>query len=146
MTVKPPPIPSIQLAWHLGRPIHHEDYHDTMPRQFMAGVFMRIQRRPVPTEVSQEPVKARLDAGRWLADCPMGCRGAEMVSPAEPVFLCCSCGSGDKWWPVVFPRIKKAIEFEVIKRDKVMGWSWFPGEGITTIRAETVKLKGAGLA
>lgn len=139
-------LASIQMAAHLGRPIQSEDYNrerngtPMSSSRFMAGVFVEILRRPVPTLVSKTAVKARLDAGRWIADCPMGCGGAEKVSQADPVFLCLSCGSDEMWWPVAFPRAIRAIEEEVAKRGDVHGWAWNPGEGLATLRAETLRL------
>ena len=139
-------MPSVQMAQRLGRPIEHGDYHlqpdgSPMPaRDFMVGVFRRMHPGRVIEAVSEVPVDARIDAGRWLAACPMGCGGAEMVSAADPIFLCVSCGSDDKWWPVVFPDDRTAIEAELVKRADVHGWSWNPGETLAELRAETSRL------
>ena len=139
-------MPSVQMAYRLGRPIEHDDYHlgpdgSSMPvREFMAGVFRRMHSGRVVEVVSSDSVAARIDAGRWLADCPMGCGGAEMVSSIDPILLCVSCGSDDKWWPVVFPANRSAIEAEIIKRADVHGWSWTPGETLTQLQAETLRL------
>lgn len=146
---RPAALPSIQLAVNLGRPIQLEDFHkqgDGSPlsaSQFMRGVFIRTHHRPIPLLTSTTPVQARLDAGRWIADCPIGCGGAEMVSQADPVFLCLSCGSGDMWWPVSFPGHLRAIEAEVAKRGDPHGWAWNPGETVAQLRAETRRLAGS---
>ena len=143
--------PSIQMAVHLGRPIQSEDFNrerngsPMSSSRFMAGVFLQIFHRAVPTVVSNIAVLARLDAGRWIADCPMGCGGAEKVSQADPVFLCLSCGSDEKWWPVAFPKTIKAIERELTKRADPHAWTWRPGEGMAALRVETVRLAEAGL-
>jgi len=63
-----------------------------------------------------------------------------MVSAADPVFLCISCGSDDKWWPVTFPGNRGAIEAEIVKRTDVNGWSWTPGETLAQLQAETTRL------
>ena len=132
---------TVQKAFYLGRPIQHEDHHDDVePRAFMAGVFHRTHRRPIPTEISAEPVLAHLDAGRWIGHCPLGCRGAELVSEADPIFLCCSCGSGDQWWPVAFPGNRTAIDAEVSKRVDILAWGWTPGETLRDLQNETVRL------
>lgn len=59
-------------------------------------------------------VQARVDFGRWIADCP-DCGGAEIVEPDEPLFYCFSCGNksinGDAR-RVIFP--KNMIELEGI--------------------------------
>ncbi len=48
-------------------------------------------------------VIARIDNGRWIADCE--CNGAEYVDPDEPVFWCFSCNNRHHGLlrPVKFP-------------------------------------------
>lgn len=49
-------------------------------------------RTPPSRSVAESPVAvARVEYGRWLADCPFGCGGAEVVSLERPVFFCCEC-------------------------------------------------------
>jgi len=116
------PLPAMQLAEELKRPIQHEDYHEGVEvREFMAGLFTRMLRRAAPSKVSSMPVFARLDAGRWIADCPMGCNGAEMVTTVDPIFLCLSCGCGDMWWPGEFPPNKMALDNNLKRRVDVQG-------------------------
>lgn len=50
-------------------------------------------------------VAARIDAGRWVVDCPL-CLGAEVVSRSVPIFFCLSCGmasDGGRIRRVTFP-------------------------------------------
>ncbi|MHB0922612.1 MAG: hypothetical protein ACYC3H_01430 [Bellilinea sp.] len=57
-----------------------------------------------PTAISDSEVVARIDHGRWIADCE--CNGAEYVDPGEPVFFCLSClngSNGGRLRPVKFP-------------------------------------------
>lgn len=63
---------------------------------------------------SDHPVFARLEVGRWIADCK--CGGAEYVDPADPIFFCMSCGNteyGGAIRPVVFPEKRNEIEAAV---------------------------------
>lgn len=65
-----------------------------------------------------EPVKAEINAGRWIAKCP-DCAGAEAVSSIDPIFYCFSCGNekvGGRWREVVFPENKGEIEAALLKR------------------------------
>lgn len=58
----------------------------------------------VKNEVCKQPVVARIDHGRWIADCE--CKGAEYVDPDEPIFFCLSCLNtqyGGALRPVIFP-------------------------------------------
>lgn len=132
-------IPSMQRAQQLGHPVTLDDMHPAGAHDF----FRRVAAHrgwPEPTGTSLTPVLARLDAGRWLADCPLGCNGAEWVSQADPVFLCLSCGSGGQWWPVEFPAEKTGIDNEVTKRAAINAWGWNPGETLADLRAETGRL------
>mgnify|MGYP005819423313 CR=1 FL=1 len=154
VTTNPTPITntSVRLARHLGRPIQSEDFNQhsngspMSSTQFMSIVFQLMFKRPPPatTAISAVPVLARLDAGRWLADCPLGCRGAEKVSQADPFFLCLSCDSGEQWWLVEFPVNIKAIEREVVKRADVHSWAWLPGESLAALRRETRQIQAQG--
>jgi hypothetical protein len=61
----------------------------------------RVQRRirlPVGHLIGQH-LYARINAGRWVADCP--CASAQVVTPADPRFACVECGYG--WAALVFP-------------------------------------------
>lgn len=62
------------------------------------GVFL-AKGKTIP-----RPVSARVDFGRWLADCE--CGGAEYVDPEEPTFFCNSCGNSElngELRTVIFP-------------------------------------------
>ena len=63
------------------------------------------------------PVKARIDFGRWIAECE--CGGAEAVDPKDAVFFCVSCGNAKtsgKLRKVIFPDDYKAVEKEDMAR------------------------------
>ena len=71
-------------------------------------------------------VRARVDWGRWLCDCPF-CGGAELVSRAAGVFYCLSCGMADqggKPMQVLFPDDAEEIEAELDTREeKYQNWT-----------------------
>lgn len=69
-----------------------------------------------------KPVKAEINAGRWIARCE--CGGAEAVDPEEPIFYCFACGNfSTKGRPraVTFPENREAIEAEILKRAVILG-------------------------
>lgn len=76
-------------------------------------------------EVEGEVV-ARVDWGRWLADCPF-CGGAELVSRTAGVFYCLSCGmakQGGRPMRAVFPDGLEEIEAELNTREeKFQNWT-----------------------
>lgn len=56
-----------------------------------------------------ERVYARINHGRWVADCV--CGSAQIVTPADPRFACPECGYG--WAQIQFPARPEAAEAEV---------------------------------
>lgn len=63
--------------------------------------------------LAEKPVIARIDHGRWLADCE--CNGAEYVDPNEPIFFCLSCGNTEyqgRMRPVIFPAPETRAKIE----------------------------------
>jgi hypothetical protein len=61
----------------------------------------RQQRRlPRPSGILLGTVLyARIDAGRWVADCP--CGSAQVITPADPRLACPECLAG--WYQLAFP-------------------------------------------
>lgn len=71
-------------------------------------------------------VVARVDHGRWIADCP-DCNGAEYVDPDEPVFFCFGCLNTQyqgQLRPVRFPppEIRERIEAN-LRPEAYNSWS-----------------------
>ncbi len=150
----------LEQDWVKDRILHWEDTSAARPSlagptqplpEFLAGICLRrglgVPQRPSEATISGT-VLARVDWGRWLADCPnaLCANGAEMVSVQTPVFICASCGSpesGGKWYAVKFPCNKAAIERELLLRPAValigdvrVGRGWAPGQSLAALRAE----------
>ena len=67
----------------------------------MIDLLSRKTRKRVDKTVDGDPVIARIDHGRLIADCE--CNGAELVDPVDLRFFCFSCGNqatGGKMRPV----------------------------------------------
>lgn len=62
---------------------------------------LRQQRRLVAPDgfVIGQQAYARINHGRWVADCP--CGSAQVVTPTDPRMACTECGYG--WVQLVFP-------------------------------------------
>jgi hypothetical protein len=118
-------------------------------RAWLAGTAIKINRPWNGKVTDRKPVKARIDFGRWIADCE--CGGAEYVDPNEPIFYCLSCGNeqthGDAR-KVLFPDNLKEIEAAVLER-AVLGSdplkarlvdgisrSWNPGESVSDLKMQ----------
>lgn len=76
-------------------------------------------------EIGETEVTARIDHGRWIADCE--CNGAEYVDPDEPIFFCLSCmnaANGGKLRPVKFPPVKIRAKIEArLSADNFNSWN-----------------------
>lgn len=94
----------------------------------------RAQRRlPRPTGVLLGvKLYARIDAGRWIAECP--CRSAQVVSPDDPRLMCVECLAG--WFTVVFPDDVTAAEASVADLLPAARFWWHPDDEAAWNRPE----------
>ncbi len=96
-----------------------------------------LERSRLP-DVAVNFVVARVDHGRWLADCPRQplCPGAERVR-FNISFVCGLCKLGPLW--VVFPPDREEIEVELIKRPMAANRNWRPGETLAGLQRENAQ-------
>ena len=97
----------------------------------------------VASVVKGHEVYARVNHGRWLADCG-DCNGAELVDPSEPVFMCLTCGNkavGGCFRPVVLPNARAQREAMLyLEKREAVNQNWDPtvGEDIAFLAAENL--------
>ena len=93
-------------------------------------------------------IKARLNHGRWIADCPLQhegqkCIGAECVTEDDPIFFCLSCGNietAGNFIKVKFPPSEQRHKFEqslALRPESLR--NWIPGETPEKIAEENRK-------
>jgi len=95
----------------------------TSSRDWVKHWSMKLANRgrigsPWNGSIKGSAVKARIDWGRWLADCPL-CGGAEYIDPDDPFIFCLSCGMVDNdgaALPVEMPAEISDIEALVLER------------------------------
>ena len=125
---------------------HHEDWQGVALPDFLRPHWVQGQRRPLPplSEASGE-IKATVNHGRWIVDCPNeGCGNAIVVSQVEPYYICTDCGSeenGGRWYVVIFPGAKATIEALLLKRPARRSFeagtrNWSPAESVAGLRRE----------
>lgn len=94
------------------------------------------------------PVAARVDHGRWLADCPW-CRSAILVAPGDP-FWCPDCGNAPvhgQDLQLVWPSERAAIDAALDRRLPI-NRHWFPDESVEDLELENecaAVVDGSGL-
>ena len=120
-----------------------ESYLDMIRRMYM-GMGFGVLSDPTDDNIMGS-VAARINHGRWLADCP-GCNSAFVMALDQPVYMCVECGNhanDGKWLAVTFPANRKAIEDELLKRPwngrnpaEAQNRNWEPGETIATLKKE----------
>jgi hypothetical protein len=97
---------------------------------------------PAPGIALDVMVKARVNASRWIADCPTGwCHGAEYVDHDTLLFFCCECRNaefGHQPIRVEAPpeRMRSQIEAYLQARPAPATRNWLPGETVEHLRAE----------
>lgn len=135
-------------------------------REMMTGLAAR-RGFALGVEMGGERVFARVDFGRWIADCE--CGAANYVEPSDPVYFCATCGnavSGGKLRRVTFPDNRVEIEAELLGRDVLvnpklkpmdrainarsavpgLARSWNPGETVELLKkqkSEAQRRRGA---
>lgn len=115
-------------TFYLPPPTMALDAWDDVPAAELALRWTEVhaQRRlpDIPRTAQGEPLYARIDAGRWIAECPCGC--AHVVSPTDPHMLCTVCLDG--WHPLIFPADPEAAEAEVDAQPRRHQFWYHPGD------------------
>ena len=121
--------------------IEHEDWQDLNYRDFVAAAWAKArQRGRLPAfETATETVKAVINNGRWVAECPTGDGCAFVVTKSEPYLICVLGPHGP--YKVVFPANAAAIEAVLLLRPKPENRNWTT-ENVTHLRREN---RAAGL-
>jgi hypothetical protein len=84
-------------------------------------------------------VWARINHGRWIADCPH-CSGALVVSRTDPYFWCPACRMAQSGWQAVkFPGEADEIEAVLMKRPDKRTRNWYPGETVEALERENAE-------
>lgn len=97
---------------------------------------------PSPGVTLEVVAVARVNGGRWIADCPTdGCHGAEYVNIDELLFFCCECrNAAVDHHPlrVVIPAngMRQQIEAYLGARPAPATRNWFPHETVKDLRDE----------
>jgi hypothetical protein len=122
---------------------HGVDYAEHA-RTFIAAYARRAQITLPPMDgiSDTDPLAARVDAGRWIVECP-DCHDAQYVWPdePEPLFMCVSCfntRADGAWRRVAIPAERVAIEAMLLEREMPITRGWVPGETADDLRAENV--------
>lgn len=88
---------------------------------------------------------ARVNAGRWIADCPFGCGGAEYVDLSNQLFFCCECRNA----PVGNAPVRVAlaakdelstIEASLLERPDPRTRNWTPSEDVSALQIENLDM------
>lgn len=101
------------------------------------GIAPSSLRLPAPESLG-DPVIARVEQSRWLADC-LDCRGAERVNLDDPRFYCLSCfnrANDGNYRPVVFPANLEAIEDILMVRPVAENRNWTADETVADLERE----------
>lgn len=148
------------LARQNGCSTHREWIVKTSTEYFRKNML----KAPWNGQIADSSVNARIDFGRWVADC-QECGGTEYVDVDEKIFFCFSCGNAainGKALKVIFPENMDEIESELLQRKVVsgkeandivntmmskpmyagLGRSWNPGETVADLAEQRRRKEG----
>jgi hypothetical protein len=132
--------------YRVDRIVTYEDWDSWVDKGFGYRAFLEFSwKGPLPPDSQIQPgsINAYINEGRWIADCYAGCGGALLVTPADPWFFCCECGSG--WYQIVFPGkiTRTKIEAELMKRPTIGGVprtrNWIVGETVDQLKVQNLE-------
>lgn len=127
-------MPILEGATHFGHGFAVR--HDQIRRQ--AGERFRVSVPGLEVACAGDPIPARIDANRWIVDCP-DCGSAEFAFLDDPRFFCTNCldaAVGGACRPVRFPRNRAAIEAALLRRPVPRTRDWRPGETVAALERE----------
>ncbi|WP_030764724.1 hypothetical protein [Streptomyces sp. NRRL F-2664] len=144
MRIKDTPVRRAQ-HFYTPSPDQRPDAWDLVPPAERAWRWyeQQVQRRVTPPAgmLLGAGIYARINHGRWVADCP--CGSAQVVTPDDPRFACPECGYG--WARLIFPAQPAAAEEEVSARPPhERNWWHADDETAWDRRRPPVPDKGAG--
>jgi hypothetical protein len=125
-------IESAETLWDLELPEYMETVMYFVGR---AAGYDLLSRNAV---VSDAPIEATINHGRWLAACE-ACGSAETLWIRHPVFMCQHCWNhahDGRWRPVRFPADRATIERVLLLRPQADNRNWLPGETVESLEAE----------
>ena len=125
-------------------PLNHGTTFAEHVRVFVGAFAARlgIVVPPLQQVSDTPPLDARIDAGRWIVECP-DCHDAQFIWPAEPapIFMCVTCFNvavGGDWRLVAVPPNRAALERLLLFRPLPHNRNWRAGETVDTLRAENI--------
>lgn len=97
----------------------------------------KMRQRGTPVRASDEVLVARVDHGRWLADCP-ACNAGIALTPGVAEAFCFGAGCAHHFTNIVWPSDEAIDEIErtLRARPKVPTRNWWPTETVHALRAE----------
>ncbi len=79
--------------------------------------------------------RAYVNFGRWIADCPLGCGGAQQLEPNQTSFFCSPPAGCGHMSTVEWPSSPDSIWDALMERPMPKTRNWFPEDHELAIRA-----------
>lgn len=126
--------------------MNHGTTFEEHARTFVAAFAKRLGVQVPGREqiAAGEPLPARIDAGRWIVECP-DCHDAQYTWPDDPavLFMCVTCfngRAGGLWRRVAFPpaALRERVEAVLLKRPVPTQRHWREGWTVKQLRTENL--------
>lgn len=121
------------------------DITDAANRTHAERMGMPYTPLPQPEGESEQVLRAFINAGRWMVNCP--CNSAQISDPAAPWFFCKECfndWANRKAVPVEYPDpvFRAALERELAKAPSRMHRNWEPGWTMDDVKSGSFIIGG----
>lgn len=102
----------------------------------------KMRQRGTRVRESDELLVARVDHGRWLADCP-ACNAGIALTPGASEAFCFGFGCGHRFTHIAWPddAAVEEIERTLRARPKIATRNWLPTETVDDLRRENRERK-----
>lgn len=101
---------------------HHEHLQRGMLFRHFLEAYWRAPGPIPPDNQVIGTVRAVVNHGRWVIECPTPeCKSAVVAPQTDDMYACVTCGSG--WYRIIYPPPdqKRAIEAVLLRREKGRG-------------------------
>lgn len=105
------------------------------PQRLAAFAGAVLRQRGLVAEPNAAPLVARVNHGRWLADCPTGDGDAPVIDPEWGIAICLTCGSIFTT-SIVLPAEWPAIDAALMQRPLAPNRNWTHAETLADLLAD----------
>lgn len=130
-------MPSLQSAPDVFRHLGLKTEADAVSIQRRKVAALVLAGEPVTVHTVRTLIVARVDMGRWIADCDCGAGVA--LHREWTAAYCFACGAVHPQASILWPVDQDEIELTLAERPHRRNQFWSPGETVNDLKAENLR-------